>query len=129
MGIQIYRDLLRGILGLSQKAYIEKVFNRYGMQNCLLGDTCVAKGYKFRLQQCPKHELEIKEMQKIPLCLNCSAKHLMYAQICTYLDIPYIVGIFCRYLSNPRLDHSKVVKTSYVIFAKNKGIYVQVSEI
>ena len=34
LGIQIYRDRPRDILGLSQKAYIEKILERYGMQDC-----------------------------------------------------------------------------------------------
>jgi len=34
IGIQIQRDRTRGILGLSQKAYIDKVLDRYGMKNC-----------------------------------------------------------------------------------------------
>ena len=38
IGIQIQRDRTRGILGLSQKAYIDKVLDRYGMKNCSKGD-------------------------------------------------------------------------------------------
>ena len=34
----------------------------------------------------------------------------MYAQVCTHLDITYIVGILGRYLSNPGMDHWKAVK-------------------
>ena len=64
LGIHIKRDHLRGILRLSQKAYIEKVLKRYGMQKCSPRDTLMAKGDKFILQQCPKVELQIKEMRK-----------------------------------------------------------------
>ena len=62
LGIQILRDRSRDILGLSQKSYIEKVLDRFGMKNCASGDTPVAKGDKFSLSQCPKNKLEIKEM-------------------------------------------------------------------
>ena len=34
----------------------------------------------------------------------------MYAQVCTHLDIMYIVGMLGRYLSNPRMDHWKAAK-------------------
>ena len=34
LGIQIYRDRSKGILGLSQKAYIDKVLSRFSMSNC-----------------------------------------------------------------------------------------------
>ena len=40
LGIQIYRDCSRGILGLSQKFY-EKLLERYGIQDCKPGDTLV----------------------------------------------------------------------------------------
>ena len=36
--IQIQRDRTRGILGLSQKAYIDKVLDRYDMKNCTKRD-------------------------------------------------------------------------------------------
>ena len=66
LGIQIHRDRTRGVLGLSQKSYIDKVLKRFGMQDSRPGDTPVAKGDKFSLSQCPKGNLEIQEMQKIP---------------------------------------------------------------
>ena len=48
-GIQIHRDCSRGILGLSQKAYIDKVLSRFDMKNCASGDTPIVKGNKFSL--------------------------------------------------------------------------------
>ena len=66
LGIQIHRDRSRCILGLSQKAYINKVLERFNMQNCAPGDTPVAKRDKFSLGQCPKIELERKEMENYP---------------------------------------------------------------
>ena len=50
LGILIHRDRSRGILGLSQKGYIEKVLKRYGIQDCKPGDTPMAKGDKFSLK-------------------------------------------------------------------------------
>ena len=99
LGIQILRDRSQGILGLSQKSYIEKVLSRFGMKDCSPGDTPVAKGDKFSLKQCPKTDLEIKEMQKIPY--SSAIGSLMYAQVCTRPDIAFIVGLLGRYLSNP----------------------------
>ncbi|KAL6331379.1 hypothetical protein AAG906_011316 [Vitis piasezkii] len=107
LGIQIYRDRPRGILGLSQKAYIDKVLSRFGMSNCAL-ETRLAKGDKFSLHQCPKNELEKKDMEKFPYASAIGS--LMYAQVCTRPDIAYIVGMLGRYLSNPGMDHWKKAK-------------------
>ena len=97
LGIKIYRDRYRSILGLSQKTYIEKVLERYGMKDCKPGDTSVAKGDKFSLSQCPKNDLQVKEMQKIPYASAVGS--LIYAQVCTRPDIAFIVGMLDRYLT------------------------------
>ncbi|RVW94935.1 Retrovirus-related Pol polyprotein from transposon TNT 1-94 [Vitis vinifera] len=108
LGIQIYRDRSRGIFGLSQKAYIDKVLSIFGMSNCALGDMLVAKVDKFSLHQCPKNELEKKDMERFPYASAIGS--LMYAQVCTRPDIAYIVGMLGRYLSNPGMDHWKKAK-------------------
>ena len=64
LGIQIYRDRCRGILGLSQKRYMDKVLKRFGMQDCKPGDTPVSKGDKFSLCQCPKNDLTLKKCKR-----------------------------------------------------------------
>ncbi|KAL6324862.1 hypothetical protein AAG906_018389 [Vitis piasezkii] len=81
---QIYRDRSRGILGLSQKSYIDKVLSRFGMSNCALGDTFVAKGDKFSLHQCPKNELEKKDMERFPYASVVGS--LIHLEIMGYSD-------------------------------------------
>ncbi|CAN6447027.1 unnamed protein product [Victoria cruziana] len=108
LGIQIFRDRSRDILGLSQKTYIDKVLQRYGMKDCKAGDTPVSKGDKFSLKQCPSTPIESKEMEQIPYASAVGS--LMYAQVCTRPDIAFIVGMLGRYLSNPEKDHWKAVK-------------------
>ncbi|KAL9265865.1 Retrovirus-related Pol polyprotein from transposon TNT 1-94-like protein [Drosera capensis] len=108
LGIQIHRERSRGILGLSQNSYIDKVLDRFGMQNSKPGNTPVAKGDKFSLNQCPKGNLEIQEMQEVPYASAVGS--LMYAQVCTRPDIAYIVGVLGTYLSNPGMDHWKAAK-------------------
>ena len=103
LGIQIHRDCSRGILGLSQKCYIEKILKRFGMHDRKPGDTLVAKGDKFSLSQCPKNNFEIQDMQQVPYV--STVRSLMYDQVCTRPDIAYTVGMLGRYLSNPGKDH------------------------
>ena len=78
------------------------------MQECKSRDTPVAKGNKFSLKQYPKGNLEIQEMQKIAYASVVGS--LVYAQVCTRLDIAYIVGVLGIYLSNPGMDHWKAAK-------------------
>ncbi|KAL1294296.1 hypothetical protein AAHE18_19G132200 [Arachis hypogaea] len=108
LGIEILRDRSQGILGLSQKNYIEKILSRYGMENCRPMDTPIAKGDKFSLKQCSKNDLERTAMHDKPYASALGS--LMYAQVCTRPDISFIVGVLDRYLSNLGMDHWIAVK-------------------
>ncbi|KAJ9560006.1 hypothetical protein OSB04_005166 [Centaurea solstitialis] len=140
IGIEISRDRSRGLLGLSQKAYIERVLERFVMATCSAsvapvgpkmsydseqtaitefrlqitsmlraGSTApIQKGDKFGLYQCPKNELERKQMEKIPYASLVGS--LMYAQGCTRPDISFAVGMLGRYQVNPGMDHWRAAK-------------------
>ena len=79
LGIEIYRDRSKDILGLSQKGYIEKLLQRYSMQDCKPLDTPIAEGDKLSPTQCPKNSLEILEMETFLYAQVVVS--LMYAQV------------------------------------------------
>jgi len=108
IGTQIHQDRSQGILGLSQRSYVEKVLKRFGMHDCKSFDTLVTKGDKFSLNQCPKGNLKIQELQKTLYALVVGS--LMYVKICTRQDIAYIVRVLGRYLSSLGMDHWKAAK-------------------
>ncbi|KAD4584950.1 hypothetical protein E3N88_22551 [Mikania micrantha] len=108
IGIEIHRDRASGTLGLSQKAYINRVLTRYNMQHCSPLVAPVVKGDVFGTFQCPKTEVEKEQMRLIPYASVVGS--IMYANVCTRPDIAYIAGMLGRYQSNPGLDHWKATK-------------------
>ena len=66
IGIEIYRDRAKGILGLSQRAYLDRVLTRYNMQHCSPSVALVIKGDVFGSFQCSKIEAEKEQMAMIP---------------------------------------------------------------
>jgi len=108
IGIEIFRDRSQGILGLSQKGYIERILERFGMSKCSPGTVPVQKGDKFNLMQCPKNDVERNEMESIPYASVVGS--LMYAQTCTRPDISFAVGMLGRYQSNPGREHWQAAK-------------------
>ena len=58
LGIEIHRDRSCHTLKLSQNSYIDRVLERFNMQNCKPIDVPVVKGDKFNKDQCPKNEIE-----------------------------------------------------------------------
>ena len=82
--------MTRGVLGLSQKAYIDKVLDRCGMKNCVKGDT-------LSLLQCPKNDIQKEKMKDISYVLEVES--LMYAQVCTCPDIVYTIEKLDKYMT------------------------------
>ncbi|XP_040872071.1 secreted RxLR effector protein 161-like [Glycine max] len=58
-------------------------------------------------------------MQKIPYASTVGS--LMYAQVCTRLDIAFVVGVLGRYLSNLGMQHWKAAKHVMCYLKKTKG--------
>jgi len=78
------------------------------MNKCSTSPIPIQKGDKFSLMQCPKNDLEWKQMEDIPYASVVGS--LMYAQTCMRPDINFAVGMLGRYQSNLGLEHWKVAK-------------------
>jgi hypothetical protein len=59
LGIEIHRDRRKGVLGLSQKAYLEKVLKKYNMDASKPTPAPIVKGDRFGKIQSPKNQYEI----------------------------------------------------------------------
>jgi len=78
--IEIFQNRSQGLLGLSQKAYINKVLELFRMEKCSSFPIPIQKGEKFSLAQCPRNDLERKQMEVILYASVVGS--IMYAQIC-----------------------------------------------
>ncbi|RDX92903.1 hypothetical protein CR513_24908, partial [Mucuna pruriens] len=94
-------DTKRSFSRLSQDNYTSKVLDRFGMKDSKPRDTLIAKGDKFSL--------------------NGS---LMYAQVCTRLDITFVVRVLGRHLNDLEMQYRKVVKRYMLTYRKSKGLEI-----
>ena len=103
LGIEIHRNRSCGLLGLSQRAYVDRILERFNMQQCKPGIAPVCKGDKLSLLQCPHSDFEKAQMKNVPYA--SAPGSIMYAQVCTRPDIAFATGFLGRYQSNPGYDH------------------------
>ncbi|XP_068638422.1 secreted RxLR effector protein 161-like [Aristolochia californica] len=108
IGIKILRDRFQGILGLSQETYINKILERFRMNDCSPSLAPIAKGDRFNLNQCLKNDLEREQMKDIPYASTVGS--LMYVQVSTRPDITFLIGMLGRYQSDPGLHHWRAAK-------------------
>ena len=119
LGIEIKRDRSRGLLGLSQQSYINKVLKRFDMSNCSSGEVPMSKGDKLNKKQCPKTNQEREEMKSRPYARLVGS--LMYAQVCTRPDLAYAVGMLSRFQSDPGFEHWVAGKKVLRYLKRTKG--------
>lgn len=108
LGIQIYRDRSKGILGLTKSTYIDTILSRFSMEESKRGYLPMCHGITLSKSMCPKTDEEIEMMTCIPYAPVIGS--IMYSMISTRPDIAYALSVTSRYQSNPGPLHWKVVK-------------------
>jgi len=108
LGIKLFRDRKKRLLGLSQVNYIDKILARFSMQDSKKGFSPFRHGIHLSNQMCPKTQEEREKMRNCPYASAVGS--LMYAMLCTRPDICYAVSIVSRYQSNPGSEHWTAVK-------------------
>ncbi|KAI3461498.1 hypothetical protein Pfo_018161, partial [Paulownia fortunei] len=104
LGIEISRDRTRGKLCLTQKQYLKKVLQCFGMtESSKPVSTPLAPHLKISAQLSPKNDEEREYMAKVPYANAVGS--LMYAMMCTRPDISQAVGVVSRYMHDPGKGH------------------------
>ena len=106
--MRIIRDKANGTLKLSQLTYVKKVLSKFNMNEAKLVSTLLGSHFKLSKEQSLKTEEERDYMSKVPYALAIG--NLMYAMVCTRLDIAHAMGVVSRYMSRPRKQHWEAVK-------------------
>ena len=103
LGIRIYRDRSKKLIGLSQSTYVDKVLKRFSMENSKRGFLPMSHGVHLSKTQSPSTPGELEDMRRIPYASAIGS--IMYAMICTRPDVSYALSITSRYQANPGMAH------------------------
>ncbi|GJX21456.1 G-type lectin S-receptor-like serine/threonine-protein kinase CES101 [Tanacetum coccineum] len=87
LGIKIYRDRSKQLIGLCQSAYIEKILKRFYMENSKRRHIPMQEKLKLSKLQGASTPTEVKRMQIVPYALAVGS--IMYAMRCTRPDVAF----------------------------------------
>nr|CAN77425.1 hypothetical protein VITISV_041980 [Vitis vinifera] len=99
LGMEIHGDRALGRLWLSQHNYVKRMLERFNMDNAKPVSTPLANHFRLSTSQCPKTDGEVNDMSKVPYASAVGC--LMYAMVCTRLDLAHAVSVVSKFLSNP----------------------------
>ncbi|KAJ4744919.1 Transposon Ty1-NL2 Gag-Pol polyprotein [Rhynchospora pubera] len=108
LGIKIYRDRSRRMLGLSQDAYIDKVLNKHNMANSKKGFLPMSHGIFLSKSQSPTNDTDREYMKKFQYPSVVGS--IMYAMLCTRPDVAHPISVTSRFQANPGMAHWTAVK-------------------
>ena len=108
LGIKPLRDRQKRMLGLSQATYIDQILARFNMVESKKGFVPIRVRISLSSNQRLKTPAEIVQMRGIPYA--SAVESLMYAMLCTRLDICFAVGMVSRYQPDPGEEHWTAVK-------------------
>jgi hypothetical protein len=99
LGIQVGRERKEKRIYLHQEEYVEKVLERFGMQNCKPSSTPMAAGHELtKPMEFNEGEEEALRQKPYAQLIGC----LMYIMTCTRPDIAFPVSLLARFMATGR---------------------------
>ncbi|KAJ9545210.1 hypothetical protein OSB04_024917 [Centaurea solstitialis] len=122
LGIKIYRNRARRLIGLSQSTYIDKILKRFRMDESKKGFIPMQHGIVLSKAQCPVSSEDQDKMKSIPYASAIGS--IMYAMLCTRPDVAYSISVTSRYQQNPGEAHWVAVKNILKYMRRTKEMFL-----
>src|SRR5664279_2090306 len=122
LGIKIYRDRSRRLIGLSQSTYLDKVLKKFRMDESKKGFLPMLQGKTLSKTQSPDTDDEREKMNNIPYASAIGS--IMYDMLCTRPDVAHAVSLTSRYQSDPGLEHWTSVKNILKYLKRTKEMFL-----
>ncbi|KAK1668552.1 hypothetical protein QYE76_056711 [Lolium multiflorum] len=122
LGIKIYRDRSRRLIGLSQSTYLDKILKKFRMDESKKGFLPMLPGKVLSKTQGPATAEERERMSQIPYASAVGS--IMYAMLCTRPDIAHAISLTSRYQSDPGMEHWTAVKNILKYLKRTKDMFL-----
>ncbi|GJR49324.1 retrotransposon protein, putative, ty1-copia subclass [Tanacetum coccineum] len=110
LGIKIYRDKSRCLIGLCQSAYIKKILKRYRMENSKRRSIPMQEQLRLSKSQGASTPAELKRIQNVQYASAVGS--IMYVVRCTRPNVAFAQNITSRFQQNPSDLHWTTLKVS-----------------
>ena len=131
LGMEVKRDRQKGLLSISQSAYLESILKRFNMENCNPTSTPMECGKNFHKISEGENKCNTTLYQQAIGCLT-------YAAITTRPDIAASVNCLSQFMSAPSLEHWSGIKRIFryikgtldygLLFRSNNNVLVGYSD-
>ncbi|GKD44212.1 hypothetical protein Tco_1268857 [Tanacetum coccineum] len=103
LGIKIYKDRSKRLIGLSHDTYLDKILKRFKIENSKKGNLPLHHGIKISKDLCSKTNEELDRMSRVPYASVVGS--IMYAMTCIRPDVSFDLSMVSRHQQNPGEGH------------------------
>ncbi|GJU59954.1 retrotransposon protein, putative, ty1-copia subclass [Tanacetum coccineum] len=122
LGIKIYRDRSKRLIGLCQSVYIEKILKIFYMENSKRGAIPMQEKLKLSKSQGASTHAKIQRMQNIPYASAVGL--IMYDVRCIHPDVALAQNITSKIQQNPGELHWTTVKNIMKYLCNTKDMFL-----
>ncbi|GJW15449.1 retrotransposon protein, putative, ty1-copia subclass [Tanacetum coccineum] len=127
LGIKIYRDRTKRLIGLSQSAYMDKILKRFKMDNSKRNNIPMQERFDLNKTQGASTPEEVKRMQNVPYASAVGS--IMYAFLRNTKDMFLVYGgnpeaklrVDCYYDAGFETDRDDIKSQTRYVFILNRG--------
>ena len=120
LGIRIYRNRSKRLIGLSQSTYLDKILKRFNMLDSKKGYLPMQHGTVLSKKQEPSNVAELEKMSRVPYASAVGS--IMYAMTCTRPDVSFALSMVSRFQGNPGESHWTAVKNILKYLRRTKDL-------
>ncbi|KAL0405738.1 UNVERIFIED_CONTAM: putative transposon Ty5-1 protein [Sesamum latifolium] len=122
LGIKIFRDRSKRMLGMTQNSYVEKVLKRFKMEHSKRGFLPIKHGVKLSKKQFSNTDEELKRMLDVSYASAIGI--IQYVAQCTRPNTAYALSVKSRYQACAGEAHWTVVKTILKYLRRTKDMFL-----
>jgi len=125
LGIEVKRDRVRHTITLSQHSYIDKIVERFSLQDAKPVSTPLDPHHQLMIAQCPSTPRQYEDMRNVPY--HEAIGSLMYSALGMRPDITFTITFLSQFMQNPMRQHWDAVKRVFRYLKGTRGHVLTIS--
>jgi hypothetical protein len=122
LGFEIKRDQKSRTIAINQRAYIEKIVERFSLTNAKRVSTPMEANIQFSLDQSPSTTNQLARMKGVPYSEVVGS--VLWAVVVSRPDAAYAIGILAQFIQNPGLAHWEALKRLITYLGWTKDLWL-----
>ena len=122
MGFEIKRDRQSRTLAINQRAYLERMVERYSLTNARPVSTPMEPNVHFSVEQCPSTTNQLARMKGVPYSEAIGS--VLWPVVVSRPDAAYAIGILAQFIQNPGPAHWEALKRLITYLGSTKTLWL-----